>query len=102
MTLARAANGYLEVKQPWKQRKEDMVACGATLNVCVQTVRGLATLMAPFLPFSAERCVTMLALEPAELTWQSATAEIEAGRQLGEPTILFRKLDAAELFDSPS
>ena len=44
MALARASNGYLDVKQPWKQRKTDLEGCGTTLNVCVQTVKALATL----------------------------------------------------------
>jgi len=94
MSLARASNGYLDVKQPWKQRKEDMVACGATLNVCLQTVRTLATLMAPFLPFSAEKCAAMLNLE--SLPWDEATRELPAGHTLGEPVILYRKIEAEE------
>ena len=63
MALARAGNGYLDAKQPWKQRKEDMAACGATLNICIQTVKALATLMAPFLPHSAESCKAMLQVD---------------------------------------
>ncbi|NIV46641.1 MAG: class I tRNA ligase family protein, partial [Gammaproteobacteria bacterium] len=59
MALARASNVYLDRKQPWKQRKEDLAACGTTINVCVQTVRALATMMAPFLPFSAAKCADM-------------------------------------------
>ena len=97
MALARASNGYLDVKQPWKQRKEDMTACGTTLNVCVQTVRALATLMAPFLPFSAEKCASMLGLSETILPWGDVTRELSAGHKLGEPEILFRKLEAADL-----
>ena len=98
MALARASNGYLDVKAPWKQRKEDLGACGTTINVCLQTVKGLATLMAPFLPFSAAKCAEMLQLEGRVLPWLQATEELPAGQPLGEPVILFRKLDASELF----
>ena len=97
MALARASNVYFDSKQPWKQRKEDLAACGTTINVCVQTVRALATLMAPFLPFSAGRCAAMLGL-PTGLPWQEATEELPAGHSIGEPEILFKKLDAVELF----
>ena len=69
--MARASNGYLDVKQPWKQRKQDLAACGVTINVCLQTVRALATLMAPFLPFSARKCAAMLNLDPS-LPWAGA------------------------------
>jgi methionyl-tRNA synthetase len=99
MALARASNGYLDVKQPWKQRKESSAACGTTINVCLQTVKALATLMAPFLPFSGEKCAAMLRIKGGILPWHEATAELPAGHELGEPAILFRKLDAAELFE---
>lgn len=97
MALARASNGYLDLKQPWRQHKVDLDACGTTLNVCVQTVRALATLMAPFLPFSAAKCAAMLRLEQDPLPWHEATLELPAGHALGEPRILFRKLDPSEL-----
>jgi methionyl-tRNA synthetase len=97
MSLARASNGYLDRKQPWKQRKEDMAACGTTLNVCLQTVRALTTLMAPFLPFSAASCAKMLGLDDDRLSWDEATTELPAGHALGEPQILFRKLETADL-----
>ncbi len=129
MALARQGNAYFNEKEPWKQRKEDQSACGATINVCIQTVRALTTLMAPFLPFSAAKCAAMLNLEgsPAGavgepgrssgepgrpsgepgrprpglheiLPWHQATQELPAGHPLGEPVILFKKLDAAQLF----
>jgi len=99
MDLARAANAYFDTKQPWKQRKDDMAACGTTINVCLQTVKGLTTLMAPFLPFSAARCLAMLNLSEEALRWEAATVELPVGATMKEPKILFKKLDAAELFE---
>ncbi len=112
MALARAGNVYFDAKQPWKQRKDDLAACGTTINVCVQTVKALATLVAPFLPFSAAKTAAMLGLDlkgasgtnpcgralAEALPWSGATRELPAGHPLGEPAILFKKLDAAELF----
>ena len=97
MALARAGNGYLDAKQPWKQRKVDMAACDTTLNVCIQTVKALATLMAPFLPHSAQACKAMLQAD--DLPWAGTVDELPGGHALGEPRILFQKLDAAELFE---
>jgi len=97
MALARASNGYLDAKQPWKQRKTDIEACGTTLNVCVQTLKALATLMAPFLPFSAEKCAGMLQLPDDKLPWAEATAELPAGHVLGEPILLYKKLEPGDL-----
>ncbi len=97
MALARTSNGYFDLKKPWRQRKDDLAACGTTLNVCLQTVRGLGTVMAPFLPFSAERIRAMLRLPEGPLPWDGATAELSGGHALGEPVILVRKLDPGEL-----
>ena len=87
-----------DLKQPWKQRKTDLADCGISINVCLQTVKALTTLMAPFMPRSARRCATMLGLGDEALRWDEATRELEAGHPLGKPEVLFRKLDAAELF----
>ncbi len=97
MALARASNGYLDIKQPWKQRKEDLPGCGTTINICVQTVKALATLMAPFMPHSAQRCMEMLQIPGESLRWSDGE-EVASGHRLGEPAILFKKLDADELF----
>jgi len=99
MDLAHAANVYFDVKRPWIQRKEDLAACGATINVCLQTVRTLTTLIAPFLPFSAAKCLAMLRLDEQALCWDRATDELPPGHPLGPAEILYKKLDPAELFE---
>jgi methionyl-tRNA synthetase len=98
MNLARAANGYFDLTKPFMTRKTDMAACGRSINVCLQVVRTLATLMGPFLPFSAEKCRRMLGLDEAAAKWESATDELPAGHALGEPEYLVKKLDAEEVF----
>ena len=102
MNLARAANGYMDKRAPWTQRKDDLAACGCTINVCLQTVKALATLMAPFLPFSAEKTRQMLTLDDRALQWDQAARPLPAAHTLGDAVMLFTKLDPAELFnDSP-
>ena len=54
-------------------------------------------MMAPVLPFSADRCAEMLQLPERPLPWDDATTEIPAGQDLAEPVILYKKLDVAEL-----
>jgi len=66
--------------------------------VCIQTVKALMTLMAPFLPFSAEKCLKMLNLDATALAWDQATVELAPGHALGEPVILFQKLDPKVVF----
>jgi methionyl-tRNA synthetase len=101
MALARAGNVYFDTTAPFRSRKTDLEACGRAINVCVQTVRTLTTLMAPFLPFSARRCLAMLNLPVDALAWLSATEELPPGHALAEPQILFKKLDAPNLLGAP-
>jgi methionyl-tRNA synthetase len=98
MALARAGNGYFDATKPFQSRKTDMDACGRAIHVCLRTMRTLTTLIAPFLPATASRCANMLRLEGDWRRWSSATDELTAGRALGEPEILIKKLDAKELF----
>jgi methionyl-tRNA synthetase len=74
-----------------------MAACGRAINVTLQTVRTLTTLMAPFLPHTAEKCRIMLNLSAEDMRWDNATQELPAGRALGEPHLLVRKLDPDEI-----
>ncbi len=99
MGLARAGNGYFDVTKPFLSRKTDMAACGWAINVCLQTARTLTTAIAPFLPFTADKCAKMLNLGEDWRSWTSGTDELADGHPLGEPEILVKKLDAKELFD---
>jgi len=96
MALARAGNVYFDGRQPWSQRKTDMAACGTTIHVCLQTLRALVTLMAPFLPRCAEKARATMNLPPEALSWDQATAELPAGHPIREPQILVKKLELAE------
>jgi len=98
MLLARDSNGYFDTTAPFKTRKTDMAACGRAINVCLQTVKALATMMGPFLPASAARCREMLGLDESAMRWSSVGEELAEGAALGEARILFKKLDPAELF----
>ena len=98
MSLARTGNAYFDQTKPFLTRKTDMGACGRAINVCLQTGRTLTTLIAPFLPFTAEKCASMLRLDESYRAWSTATDELPGGHALSEPEILVKKLDAKELF----
>jgi methionyl-tRNA synthetase len=97
MSLARAGNAYYDARAPHQTRKTDINACGQAINVCLQTVRTLTTVMAPFLPFGAERLCRMLRLDESALRWDTAMDELPSGCELGQPEYLVRKLDAADV-----
>ncbi len=104
MNLARAANKYFNDSEPWKTIKRDPDACATTINICLQTVRSLAILFAPVIPFASETMWSMLNLSVPLHTegWASSgELRIPDGHMLGTPSILFAKIEdgtiAAEL-----
>ncbi|MBU3699566.1 MAG: methionine--tRNA ligase [Candidatus Kapabacteria bacterium] len=104
MNVARAANKYFNDKAPWKSIKENPDDCAATMNVCLQTIRTLSVLFAPFLPEASATMQSMLgtvvnAGAPKQNkvgadTWQQAGEHLlTSGTALGQPIILFTKVE---------
>ncbi len=96
MNLARFANKYFNDNEPWKQLKSNPERCGLTINLCLQTVRSLAILIEPILPFTAIKIWQMLNLSgaPSSAGWQSAgITGLDGGHVLGKPEILFTKIE---------
>ena len=97
MKLAQAGNMYFDSTAPFKTRKTDMDACGRSINTCLQALRTLTTIMAPFLPFAAEKCLRMLSLDETGLQWDKALELLPEGKELSKPEYLVKKLDPAEV-----
>jgi methionyl-tRNA synthetase len=96
MAYARACNLYFDRRQPWRTRKDDMADCGAAIATCVHAVHHLAIMSRPILPKSAERILGMLNVPAEHIEWAAPKA-LPAGHPLGEPAILFAKLDPGAL-----
>lgn len=96
MNLARYANKYFNDSQPWKAMKEDPAGCSRTIRNCLETVRSLAILLEPILPFTSGRIWNILRLEgsPSGAGWESVGLDTLAGdHALGQPEILFAKIE---------
>ncbi|MFW6189270.1 MAG: methionine--tRNA ligase [Planctomycetota bacterium] len=93
MAAARESNRYFDYREPWVLRKENRAECGTVINVCLNTVKTLAVVMEPFLPFAAEKARAMLSAEPEEMKWPVAAQPLPEGRELGEAEILFEKME---------
>ncbi len=93
MAAARESNRYFDHREPWVLRKDDKAACGTVINVCLNTVKALAVVMEPFLPFAAAKTRDMLSAGRDEMRWPVAAQPLPEGRPLGEPVILFEKLE---------
>jgi methionyl-tRNA synthetase len=92
MAFARACNQHFGAREPWRTRQEDPADCAAAIATCIHAVQYLAILASPFLPRGAQRILEMLAAGDKTIRWQPP-APLPAGHQLGQPAILFEKLE---------
>ena len=93
MNLARIGNRYITDCEPWKVWKTDPKRCETILNICLQLTANLAIAFEPFLPFSSKKLRNMLNIESFEWEQLGSTDLLKAGHQLGEPSLLFEKIE---------
>ena len=99
--FARECNKYFQFKKPWadwKNDQKDRVA--TTLKICVQCCRGLGVLLAPFIPFTAEKIFNLLQLDEDvhEQSWNSVGKQIDEGHKITDkPETLFQKIELEEI-----
>ncbi len=86
--VVRKANKYFDEQAPWKTRTENVEVCKNTLYQCTRIIANLATVLAPFLPFSSEKVCRWLNVSR---DWNYKT--VESGYKLPEIEILFERLD---------
>ncbi|RKY19929.1 MAG: methionine--tRNA ligase [Planctomycetota bacterium] len=100
--LARFGNKLFDERAPWKLKKTDEVGCRAALHANLQVLATLSMVLTPFVPVAAGRLREMLALPAIDTgarpgaaahaaSWRVET--LLAGHALGEPGILFAKID---------
>jgi methionyl-tRNA synthetase len=96
LAIAQAANAYLNAQEPWKVVKEDLARAGTVLWTVLQAIGAGAVAFAPYTPFSSETIHGWLGHDGtlAEQGWRRG--EVVAGRLLGEPHVLFPKIELPE------
>jgi len=93
MDVCRAANKYFNDSEPWATRKTDPDRCATALNICVQTLKTLAVLMAPTLPFSSEKLRKMLSINALPSWDEASKVDLPSGHSIGEAEILYTKIE---------
>ena len=93
MSVARIGNKYLADTEPWKVIKSDPERVKTILNIALQITANITIAIEPFMPFSAEKILKMLAIE--KLGWDNlgSMSLIAAGHQIDEPSLLFEKIE---------
>ena len=94
MALAKEGNRYLNEKEPWRSIKTNREEAGDTIHNSLRTVRSLAIIMQPFLPFSSQKIWEMLgyASKIDEVGWNEAIADISSNLRLRKPAPVFEKM----------
>jgi len=116
--LAREANVYLQVTEPWKAIKVDRARAATSLYVALRVIDNLKVLFYPFLPFSSNelhrqlgydgdllgvlkvetfkestRAHQAVVYEPGKHSQKWTPSQLQPGQPLREPKALFKKLD---------
>ena len=97
MNLARIGNKYLADTEPWKLAKTDMERVGTILHIALQLTANLAIAFEPFLPFSSKKLREMLRMDSFDWADLGRTDLLADGHALGEPQLLFEKIDDATI-----
>ena len=93
MNFARIGNKYLADSEPWKLIKTDTERVKTILNIALQITASIATAIEPFMPFSAAKILSMLAVEKFGWDTLGSMELIAAGHTIGTPTLLFEKIE---------
>ncbi len=99
--FARECNRYFQDMKPWEDiRNNNKEKAGTTLNTCLQCCRGLAVLLAPYIPFSAEAIYKQLALDGSvhNQLWKDIDKKIPDNHKINEnPEPIFKKIELEEI-----
>ncbi len=99
LTMAQEANAYLNEMEPWKVVKQDRGRAATILWTVLQAIDAATVAFAPYTPFSSETIHGWLGHDGdlADAGW--ARSEVVAGRPLGEPRVLFPRVELADAED---
>ena len=93
MAYSRIGNKYLADTEPWKVVKTDPERVKTILNIALQITANIAIAIEPFMPFSAEKILKMLAVEKFGWEQLGSMELIAAGHTIGEAQLLFEKIE---------
>jgi methionyl-tRNA synthetase len=98
--VARFANKYFNDQEPWRTARDNREKCATTIHLAIQACQTLAVLIAPILPFSAEKIWAMLGNEGSihDQPWDGCgSRSLAAGHALGQEQILFSKIEENQI-----
>jgi methionyl-tRNA synthetase len=92
--VVRAANAYIDHQAPWALARTDRARMASVLRVLLDAIRGVATVLQPFMPESMARMLDQLGV-PADARGLAALdQDLPAGAALPPPEGIFPRFDA--------
>ena len=93
MAYSRIGNKYLADTEPWKVVKTDPERVKTILNIALQITANTAIAIEPFMPFSAEKMLNMLAVDKFGWEQLGSMELLAAGHTIGDAQLLFEKIE---------
>ena len=102
MEISSKGNQILQANEPWKKQKSTPEEVPVVMNLALQYVAALGTIIKPFLPFTSDKISTLLNLSKVDdqsglLTMMNTLAEgehlLKAGHKIGTPDHIFSRID---------
>jgi len=96
MHISKLCNQYFHENEPWKVIKEDKDRAGSVLNVCINAISVLGTLIEPFLPFTSKEIFKQLNVK--DITYKDISFDsVKAGHKINKPKGLFKKIEDEDI-----
>lgn len=99
LTLARRLNKYIDETMPWALAKDESkkARLGAVLYNLLEGIRYLAILLKPYMPDTSREILSQLNTDVTDYDSLLTFGELKAGESVGEPKVLFSRIDSEKL-----
>ncbi len=93
LSLAREANAYLNLEEPWKKENEPRRA--NVIYLALNAVKTVSIMLVPFIPSIAGEALTRVGIK--DPSWDIVNEPLKPGSELGSPVILVKKISEKEV-----
>lgn len=96
LSLASAANTYIDAEAPWSLKKTDPARMATVLYVLCEIIRALGFLLLPFIPESAAKILDAVAVPPAQRHYEfyGKKSALAPGTPLPAPAPIFPRYES--------
>ncbi|KJV57499.1 methionine--tRNA ligase [Orientia chuto str. Dubai] len=95
MEIVNQANMYFDQQAPWKFKDSNAQKVAKILYTLIETIRGIAILLQPFIPESASKILDLIAVDKTErkFNYIDSSYALKPGKVISEPIPIFVKIE---------